>query len=372
MTQKPKFYQVTVATSKKLRNSGLTAAEWRIFAYLSELDPYGDRKDGIPFSPAKLREECSVSKSTYFTAKAKLQKLGIFDFSECESTRITNLHSPKKHSEKLDTHSEKLDTHSEKLDTHSEKLDTHSEKLDVPIYIDHARDQTKQTNTDLIQTEEEEDRAESKKIDSSSSSSSSPLFEEGDNGISHAEILVETQSTDETVFVGITDLGEDQTSPAAACNTERVTNVIHEGEIVTDTSTGSSLAIADLTDKDRALWKKISNLRAMNCYNAPWRDGATIKPACIEALFKRDMKHFSLEGQTGKIDRVHARNTITKQERLLGGQPLEAIAAYQWLMELAADGTPEVKEVVERIEQKNFERHREEEIEKIRQLLASV
>lgn len=82
-------------TSNKLIDSELTAAEWRIWCYLSQLDPSIDS-----FSPEKTRKRCNVSKSTYFTAIAKLSKAGLIpdwidytpqEYKSIESTIRDNL-----------------------------------------------------------------------------------------------------------------------------------------------------------------------------------------------------------------------------------------------------------------------------------------
>jgi hypothetical protein len=66
----------------------LTAAEWRMWCYLVSLDPFGDR--GAKFSPAELMLKCQIKKTTYFSAKAKFQKLGLFDFRD-GVTKVVNL-----------------------------------------------------------------------------------------------------------------------------------------------------------------------------------------------------------------------------------------------------------------------------------------
>jgi len=74
------FYPFTPSTAKKLREAGLSAAEWRFWAYLTEQDPWGDRYKEL--DPLDIMRECGISKATYYRAKAKFQELGLFDFQE--------------------------------------------------------------------------------------------------------------------------------------------------------------------------------------------------------------------------------------------------------------------------------------------------
>ncbi|GBE95732.1 hypothetical protein [Nostoc cycadae] len=74
------FYPLTPETSRKLRQGNLTAAEWRIWSYLVELDSWGDRYQEV--STLRIIEECNVSKATFYRAVAKLQELEIFDFQD--------------------------------------------------------------------------------------------------------------------------------------------------------------------------------------------------------------------------------------------------------------------------------------------------
>jgi hypothetical protein len=74
------FFMLTAGVRNRLLETNLTAAEWRIWCYLVSLDPFGDR--GVAFSVSELMLRCRVKKSTYFAAKAKLQKLGLVYFQE--------------------------------------------------------------------------------------------------------------------------------------------------------------------------------------------------------------------------------------------------------------------------------------------------
>jgi hypothetical protein len=82
------FFMLTPGVRDRLMEIKLTAAEWRMWCYLVSLDPFGDR--GAKFSPAELMLKCKIKKTTYFSAKAKFQKLGLFDFRD-GVTKVVNL-----------------------------------------------------------------------------------------------------------------------------------------------------------------------------------------------------------------------------------------------------------------------------------------
>ena len=86
--QNPTFFRLTPSVRDRLLEINLTAAEWRIWCYLVSLDPFGDR--GAKFVPAELMLKCKIKKTTYFSAKAKFQKLGLFDFRD-GVTKVVNL-----------------------------------------------------------------------------------------------------------------------------------------------------------------------------------------------------------------------------------------------------------------------------------------
>ncbi len=82
------FFMLTPNVRDKLLQCKLTAAEWRIWCYLVSLDPFGD--SGAKFSLAELMLKCRIKKTAYFKAKAKFQKLGLFDFKD-GVTKVINL-----------------------------------------------------------------------------------------------------------------------------------------------------------------------------------------------------------------------------------------------------------------------------------------
>ncbi len=132
------FFMLTPEIRDRLLTAKLTAAEWRIWCYLVSLDPFGDR--GAKYQPAELMLQCGVKKSTYFAAKAKFQKLGLFDFKD-GTTKVFNLQreriesehsgdSQQRHlveSEISDSYSKISDSYSKISDSHSEISDSYSE-----------------------------------------------------------------------------------------------------------------------------------------------------------------------------------------------------------------------------------------------------
>ena len=70
-----KFYPVTPEVSRVLRAAKLTAAEWRIWSYLIEIEPWGDTYQDI--STLAVMQECDVSKATYYRTLAKFQRLEV-------------------------------------------------------------------------------------------------------------------------------------------------------------------------------------------------------------------------------------------------------------------------------------------------------
>lgn len=107
----PAYYPLTLELSQKLRGANLTAAEWRFWAYITEIDPWGDRYKDL--SPLTIMTECGMIKPTYYRAKAKFQELGIFDFQE-EKVSVRNLMgiSSLKQSQKFNSESQKFNSES--------------------------------------------------------------------------------------------------------------------------------------------------------------------------------------------------------------------------------------------------------------------
>ena len=80
-----KFYPLTPELGEKLRNSKLTAAEWRLWSYLVEIDSWGDKYQYLP-STLEIMQKVDIKKSTFYAAIAKLDKAGLLpDWFEIET-----------------------------------------------------------------------------------------------------------------------------------------------------------------------------------------------------------------------------------------------------------------------------------------------
>ena len=78
MTQ---FFKFFLESHKTLVSYKFTAAEWRLYLYLSALDPFGDEYVELPNTQTIL-SECELKKSNFYIAMARLQELNLFDFQD--------------------------------------------------------------------------------------------------------------------------------------------------------------------------------------------------------------------------------------------------------------------------------------------------
>jgi hypothetical protein len=143
------FYPLTASTSRKLREANLTAAEWRFWAFLTEIDPWGDRYKEL--TPIQIMTECGMSKPTYYRAKAKFQELGLFDFQE-EKISFRNLTGVSKmrfESQKSNSNL-KNETENSKMRLESQKRE--NELLESSPCKVSKIPQTLQTYSDLLKT----------------------------------------------------------------------------------------------------------------------------------------------------------------------------------------------------------------------------
>jgi hypothetical protein len=134
-------------------NASLTAAEWRMWLYLVTLDPFGDV--GARYDAEALMNFCKIQKSTYFAAKAKFIKLGLFEFVE-GTPKVRNLSGSKseRRSEIYKASSKVSEQRSEIVDFNSETSVRHSEiselqTLETLLTWDSG---TPHTLSDIIQT----------------------------------------------------------------------------------------------------------------------------------------------------------------------------------------------------------------------------
>jgi hypothetical protein len=134
-------------------NASLTAAEWRIWLYLVTLDPFGDV--GAKYDAEELMNFCNIQKSTYFAAKAKFIKLGLFEFVE-GSPKVRNLSGSKANhrSEVSEPSSKVSERRSEIVDFNSEVSARNSEisELQTLGTMSAWDSGTPHTLSDIIQT----------------------------------------------------------------------------------------------------------------------------------------------------------------------------------------------------------------------------
>ena len=155
------FFRLTPNVRDKLLQCKLTAAEWRIWCYLVSLDPFGD--NGAKFSPAELMLKCGIKKTAYFKAKAKFQKLGLFDFKD-GVTKVINLQGQFSHSAKRCDPSE---SHSPKERAPREPDYSQQDKL---IGSANAESQSANAESQSANAESQSANAESQSVNAESQS----------------------------------------------------------------------------------------------------------------------------------------------------------------------------------------------------------
>ena len=171
-----KFYPLTPEIAKKLREANLTAAQWKLWSYLVEIDSFGDRYHNLP-DTLTIMQEVEIKKSTYYTAIAKFQELGLFDFQDKGFT-VRNLQvslKEQKRFQKFGNDSKNSET-IPKIRKRFQKFGNdskNSENKTPESFQDNASEssQTIQTYTDSIQTLSDDERevlTQEKKPDSRS------------------------------------------------------------------------------------------------------------------------------------------------------------------------------------------------------------
>lgn len=126
------FYKLTWEDLEKAVDAGLTANEFKLWLYISLLDPFGDRSVELP-SVEEIEEKLKMKKSSYYSTKAKLQKKGFCNFTK-HFSNVKNLLGKffKKDSfQEKGNRSENLELIPENRKTIQEN-GTHSEKLENP------------------------------------------------------------------------------------------------------------------------------------------------------------------------------------------------------------------------------------------------
>src|SRR4028118_1481204 len=166
-SQDREFYvQIRDDILDQMMEHGVTTAQSKLFSYLFKLTRFGDRR-----VKTKVREillATTLSKSAYYVAIAKFERLGWFSFTH-EDVEISNFCTPTKKSTKQDSESTNQDSESTKQDSESTKQDSESTKQDseelesLPAKVSKTP-QTLQTYSDLLHTLSEDQRESFKKF----------------------------------------------------------------------------------------------------------------------------------------------------------------------------------------------------------------
>jgi DNA-binding MarR family transcriptional regulator len=70
----------------ELINAKLTAAEYRLYLYLTRLDPLDGTSDHL-LEPKEIAERLGINRDTFFVGVSKLRELGLYDYK----ARMTEL-----------------------------------------------------------------------------------------------------------------------------------------------------------------------------------------------------------------------------------------------------------------------------------------
>lgn len=151
------FYTLKPEIVAKIRQHGLSKTESKLFFYLLELDPFGDRPAKVKV--AEILLATGISKAAYHNAVSRFELLGFFDFKHTNVV-ISNLSV--KQSKKvqdsgqvpkiLDSKSRILDQESRILDSKSRILDNESSNV-APCAVSVVS----QTYSDLLQIDPDRD-----------------------------------------------------------------------------------------------------------------------------------------------------------------------------------------------------------------------
>jgi hypothetical protein len=160
-SQDREFYvQIRDDILDQIMEHGVTTAQSKLFSYLFKLTRFGDR--AVKTKVREILLATRLSKSAYYVAIAKFERLGWFSFTHAD-VEISNFCTPTKKSTKQDYQSTKQDYQSTKQDSESTKQDYQSTKQDseelkpLPAKVPKTP-QTIQTYSDLLHTLPEEQR----------------------------------------------------------------------------------------------------------------------------------------------------------------------------------------------------------------------
>jgi hypothetical protein len=166
-SQDREFYvQIRDDILDQIMEHGITTAQSKLFSYLFKLTRFGDR--AVKTKVREILLATTLSKSAYYVAIAKFERLGWFTFTHAD-VEISNFCTPTKKSTKQDYQSTNQDSQSTNQDSQSTKQDSQSTKQDseelepLPAKVSKTP-QTLQTNSDLLHTLSEEQRESFKKF----------------------------------------------------------------------------------------------------------------------------------------------------------------------------------------------------------------
>jgi hypothetical protein len=160
-SQDREFYvQIRDDILDQIMEHGITTAQSKLFSYLFKLTRFGDR--AVKTKVREILRATTLSKSAYYVAIAKFERLGWFNFTHAD-VEISNFCTPRKKSTKQDYQSTKQDYQSTKQDSQSIKQDSQSTKQDseelepLPAKVPKTP-QTIQTYSNLLHTLSEDQR----------------------------------------------------------------------------------------------------------------------------------------------------------------------------------------------------------------------
>jgi hypothetical protein len=160
-SQDREFYvQIRDDILDQIMEHGVTTAQSKLFSYLFKLTRFGDR--AVKTKVREILLATRLSKSAYYVAIAKFERLGWFSFTHAD-VEISNFCTPKKKSTKQESQSTKQESQSTKQESQSTKQESQSTKQDseklepLPAQVSKTP-QTLQTYSDLLHTLPEDQR----------------------------------------------------------------------------------------------------------------------------------------------------------------------------------------------------------------------
>ena len=165
------FAQIPLELIRHVRKLRLSGAEYDLWLYLWELDPFGDRWVEIP-TPSEIARQLNVDRRTIQRASNTLQEFGLFEF-EIKRWRVKNTTVSNKTKSAsgdknarsrtiLPTNGSKCPTSDQNVQNAANLPTNGSKSRDLPLKKASSKDssalQTIQTYTDFIQTLSDSER----------------------------------------------------------------------------------------------------------------------------------------------------------------------------------------------------------------------